>query len=68
MTALRHLLAELRDQVGQPLVGVSILCRLLAQQAPERACRDGDARRKTTREHRPGSPRAHHADGYLAPV
>ncbi len=33
--SLQHLLADLHDQVGQPLVGVSILCRLLAQQAPE---------------------------------
>jgi signal transduction histidine kinase len=33
--SLQHLLADLHDQVGQPLVGVSILCRLLAQEAPE---------------------------------
>jgi signal transduction histidine kinase len=33
--SLQHLLADLHDQVGQPLIGASILCRLLAQQAPE---------------------------------
>jgi signal transduction histidine kinase len=65
--SLQHLLAELHDQVGQPLVGVSILCRLLAQQAPEPLAATVQRIEELVNT---ATARLSHImrDGYLAPV